>query len=88
MTDVINTVAKYVIALTVIVGCFLLVYQGKGDQTQPWALMGLIVGWIVRDSAGNSSAANVARIAAAQPTVTTTGQPPTTTVTPSPNPQP
>ena len=64
-TELLNAFAKYVIALAIIVGCFVLIYQGKGDQTQPWALMGLIVGWIVRDSAGNQATANVAKIAAA-----------------------
>ena len=82
MTDTINSVAKYVIALALILGCFVLVYQSKGDQTQPWTVIGLIAGWIIRDSAGNSAASNVATIAAAQPTVTTGGNPPRTTVSP------
>ena len=80
--DVLNSGAKYVIALTLIAGCFILIYQGKGDQTQPWTVIGLIAGWIIRDSAGNSAASNVATIAAAQPTVTTGGNPPRTTVSP------
>jgi hypothetical protein len=82
MREVIDTGAKYVIALVVIIGCFVLIYQGKGDQTQPWTVIGLIAGWIIRDSAGNSAASNVATIAASQPTVTTGGNPPRTTVTP------
>ena len=81
--DLLNSSAKYVIALALILGCFVLIYQGKGDQTQPWTVIGLIAGWIIRDSAGNSAAANVATIAAAQPTITTGGQPPRTTVAPS-----
>jgi hypothetical protein len=84
MTDQIQTVAKYVIALTVIVGCFVLIYQTRGDQVQPWTIIGLIVGWIIRDSAGNAATANMERLAAAQPTVTTTAGPPQrTTVTPA-----
>lgn len=86
MTDTLNAAAKYIIALSLIVGCFVLIYQGRGDQTQPWTVIGLIAGWIIRDSAGNSAAANVATIAASQPTVTTTAGPPQrTTVTPSEN---
>jgi hypothetical protein len=81
--DVLNNAAKYLIALTLIAGCFILIYQGKGDQTQPWTVIGLIAGWIIRDSAGNSAASNVARIASSQPTVTTGGNPPRTTVTPA-----
>jgi hypothetical protein len=83
MMDTLNSAAKYIIAITLIIGCFVLVYQAKGDQTQPWTVIGLIAGWIIRDSAGNSAAANVATIAAAQPTVTTGGQPPVTTVVPT-----
>jgi hypothetical protein len=78
--DLLNNAAKYLIALALIGGCFVLIYQGKGDQTQPWTVIGLIAGWIIRDSAGNSAAANVATIAAAQPTVTTTAGPPQRTV--------
>jgi hypothetical protein len=84
MREVIDTGAKYVIALVVIIGCFVLIYQGKGDQVQPWTVIGLVVGWIIRDSAGNSSAANVARIAASQPNVVASSGPPNTlSVTPS-----
>ncbi len=83
MIDTLNAASKYIIALALIVGCFVLVYQSKGDQTQPWTVIGLIAGWIIRDSAGNSAAANVATIAAAQPTITSGGVPPTTTVTPT-----
>jgi hypothetical protein len=84
--DYLNSGAKYVIALALIGGCFVLIYQGKGDQTQPWTVIGLIAGWIIRDSAGASAAANVATIAASQPTVTTSsGPPPSTTVAPSAN---
>jgi hypothetical protein len=83
MRDVIDTGAKYVIALVVVIGCLILVYQGRGDQTQPWTIMGLVIGWIIRDSAGASATRNATDIAASQPTVTTGGNPPRTTVTPS-----
>lgn len=83
MIETINGVAKYVIALVVIVGCLVLIYQSRGDQVQPWTIIGLIVGWIIRDSAGNAASADVQRIAAAQPTVTATGgNPPTARVDP------
>jgi hypothetical protein len=83
MREMIDTAAKYVIALVVVVGCLVLIYQSRGDPVQPWTIMGLIIGWIIRDSAGNSSSANLARLAASQPTVTTAGNPPSTTVSPS-----
>ena len=84
MNDLLQSVAKYAIALVVIIGCLLLIYQSRGDQVQPWTIIGLIVGWIIRDSAGNSATSNVERIAASQPTVTSTSGPPArTTVTPA-----
>ena len=85
VTDTIQTVAKYLIALTVIAGCFLIIYQAplEADLTQPWTIIGLIVGWIIRDSAANSATSDMQRIASAQPTITTGGIPPRTTVTPS-----
>lgn len=97
----IDTLAKYAIALAVIIGCFVLIgtsaplTQADGtifppDNTQPWSILALIVGWLIRDSAGNSATANVERIAAAQPTTTTTNAGPpvtSTTVRPS-NPDP
>ena len=83
-TNAIQVIAKYVIALGVIAGCFLIIYQAVqgADLTQPWTIIGLIVGWIIRDSAGTSAAGDVERIAAAQPTITTGGQPPQTTIAP------
>lgn len=85
MRESIDTIAKYAIALVVVVGCLVLIYMGRGDQTQPWTILGLVIGWIIRDSAGNTSSANLARVAASQPTVTTSAGPPaSTTVTPAP----
>jgi len=63
--ELIDTIAKYVIAAGVIVGCFLLIYNSIGDDVQAWTVIGLIVGWLIRDSAGNTASANTARIAAA-----------------------
>jgi hypothetical protein len=80
MREAIQTGAKYLIALVVIVGAFLLIYQGRGDQVQPWTVIGLIVGWIIRDSAGESATGLVERVQQAQPTVTTTAGPPQRTV--------
>lgn len=73
-SDLVNTFAKYAIALTVIVGCFVLIYQGKGDQVQPWTIIGLVVGWIIRDSSGQSATTNAVKtIAASQPNGTVIG---------------
>ncbi len=92
-SDLLQGVGKYLIAAAVVAGCFYVIATSqpldgvKPDLTQPWSVITLIVGWLIRDSAGNSAAANVATIAAAQPTTTVSGNPPRTTVAPS-DPQP
>jgi len=58
-SDVIQTIGKYLIALLTLGGCFFLLYTGSATDTQPWTVIGLIVGWIVRDSAGQSASLNV-----------------------------
>lgn len=63
--ELIDTIAKYLIALITVVACFFLIYQGRGDEVQAWLLLGLIVGWLIRDSAGNTASANTAKVAAA-----------------------
>ena len=63
--DLISTIGKYVIATVGLVGCLFLVYTARGDQTQPWIVVGLIVGWIVRDSAGQSATVNAVKTIAA-----------------------
>ncbi len=66
-SDAIQTLAKYVVAVAVIVGCFVLLYTAKATDTQPWTVIGLIVGWIVRDSAGQAATTNAVKtIQAAQ----------------------
>lgn len=69
-TELIQTVGKYVICVVVLVGCFVLLAPATGGtptNTQPWTVVGLIVGWIVRDSAGQSATTNAVKtIAAAQ----------------------
>ena len=65
--ELIDTVAKYVIALVVVGACFYIIATTAPgvDQTLPWSVVTLIVGWIIRDSAGNTASANTARVAAA-----------------------
>jgi hypothetical protein len=86
-TDTIQTLGKYLIAAIVLAGCFVLLYTGDATNTQPWTVIGLIVGWIVRDSAGQQATTNAVKtIAASQPTVTTTAGPPQTTTVSPPKP--
>ena len=72
--ELIDTIAKYIIALVVVGSCFFLIYQGRGDSVQAWTLLGLVVGWLIRDSAGNTASANTAKIAAAGAPVVITGE--------------
>ena len=72
--DIVQTIGKYVLALTAIVGCFVLiaVAPAGSNTSQNWAIVGLIVGWIVTDNATKSGANSAAKaIAAAAPTVPT-----------------
>jgi len=66
--DVIQTAGKYVIAIAVLVGCFGIIYQSAAgtDNSQSWTVIGLIVGWIVRDSAGQSATVNAVKTLQAQ----------------------
>jgi hypothetical protein len=59
--DLISTIGKYVIALAVIAGSFVIIYQ-DANNAQPWTVVGLIVGWIIRDSAGQSATSNAVRL--------------------------
>jgi len=83
--DLVDSLAKYVIAFTVVIGCFYQIHTGAAtDLTQAWAMLALIVGWLIRDTAGNSATANLVRAQAALPTVTTSAGPPqVTTVSPT-----
>jgi hypothetical protein len=62
-TDTLQTVGKYVIALAVLVGCFYLIATAAAgaDMSQAWTVIGLIVGWIVRDSAGQQATTNAVK---------------------------
>lgn len=56
--DLIDSLAKYLIAGIVIIGCLVLIGTGRGDQVQPWTIIGLVIGWIIRDNAGSSATSN------------------------------
>ena len=62
-SDVIQTVGKYLIALAALGGCFYLVATAAAGtgMSQAWTVIGHIVGWIVRDSAGQSATTNAVR---------------------------
>lgn len=77
-----DRLALYAISTLVLIGCFALIWASKGQEEQVWLAVGLVLGNLFRSEAGNSAASNVERIAAAQPTVTTGGNPPRTTVSP------
>ncbi len=70
-SDTIQAIAKYVVAVVVLIGAFAIIGIDTPqhlDATAPWGVIGLIVGWIVRDSAGQSATSNAVKItAAAQP---------------------
>jgi hypothetical protein len=60
--DLVRTLATYAIAVLILLGAFVLIYTAKGDPSQSWLVVGAIVGYIFRDSAGAQATANVSRI--------------------------
>jgi hypothetical protein len=66
-TDLISVIGKYLVALVALVGCLLLVSTApSGTNTaEDFTVIGLIVGWIVRDSAGQSATVNAVKTIAA-----------------------
>ena len=75
--NLIDSTAKYVIAAMIVIGCFVLIYQGRGgDVTLPWAQIALVTGWLIRDSAGAAATANAVKVQNAMPTTTLTAGPP------------
>jgi N-acetyl-anhydromuramyl-L-alanine amidase AmpD len=74
--DLVRTLATYAIAVLILLGAFVLIYTAKGDPSQSWLVVGAIVGYIFRDSAGAQATANVSRInASAQPSQVVNAQP-------------
>ena len=83
--DTLQLVATYAIAALILLGGFLIIRdpaQTDAQKTQAWLLIGLVAGYIFRDAGGASATRSAISVAAAQPTVTTGGNPPRTTVTP------
>lgn len=68
-SDLIATLGKYVIALAVLIGSFVVISQDTANASA-WGVVGIVVGWIVRDSAGTSATTNAVKtIAAVTPPV-------------------
>ena len=85
----VRVIGTYTLLTIALVGCFALIYFGRGNEEQAWPVILLIIGALVRDAASIQSAQSTERIAAAtvasQPTVTTTTAGPpqqTTTIDP------
>ena len=89
MQNGVRIVGTYTLLVIALLGCFSLIYFGRGNEEQAWPVILLIIGALVRDAASIQSAQSTERIAAAtisaQPTVTTTTSGPprqTTTIDP------
>lgn len=61
--DTIQIVATYAIALLILAGSFVLIYQGIGDTAQAWLAVGLVAGYVFRDAGGNAGARNAEKVA-------------------------
>lgn len=69
-SDTLQTLGKYLIALVILGGCFFLINSsGPTVDHSPYVgLIGLIAGWIVRDSSGASATSNAIKTVAAATT--------------------
>jgi len=61
--DDVQVVMTYVIALLILSGAFVLIYQNIGDTSQAWLAVGLVAGYVFRDAGGNAAARNAAKVA-------------------------
>jgi uncharacterized membrane protein len=66
-TDTLSTIGKYVIAAGIIAICGYIVATATSESnlTQAWSAMFLIIGWIIRDSAGQQATTNAVKTIAA-----------------------
>lgn len=81
--DLIQLIATYLVAVLILIGAFILIFAARGDSGQAWLAIGTVLGYIFRDAGGDAATRSVERIQASQPTMTTSGNPPITTVTPA-----
>lgn len=73
MGTTIRMAGTYLLLLIGLVGCFALIFFGRGNEEQAWPVILLILGALVRDAASIQSANSTERIAAATaPAATTT----------------
>jgi hypothetical protein len=78
--DVIRVLATYILGAMVLIGCFTFIFTSRGDPTQAWTLAGVIVTALIVGQAKDRSFAAGAEAGSTIPTVTTSGNPPTTRV--------
>lgn len=62
MNTDIRTLLTYAIGALVLVGAFVLIYQGRGDSGQAWLAVGAVLGYVFRDAGGAAAASNAAMI--------------------------
>jgi hypothetical protein len=83
--DTLRTLFTYIVAVLILIGAFVLIFDARGDAGQAWLAVGAVLGYVFRDAGGASATGQVLRIQAAQPTATVTSGPPATaTVAPGP----
>lgn len=63
--ELVRTIATYAIAVLVLAGAFLLIYQGRGDTSQAWLAIGAVLGYTFRDAGGAAATSQAVKVAQA-----------------------
>lgn len=63
-SEMLRVVATYLIAVLVLLGAFLLIYQGRGDEPQAWLAIGAVLGYVFHDASNAAATTHAVRVAA------------------------
>lgn len=66
-SDTIRLLASYVIAILVLAGAFVLIYENRGDSGQAWLAIGAVLGWAFNRESSAASARQTERAIAITP---------------------
>ena len=62
--DTIRLLASYLIAVLVLAGAFVLIYENRGDSGQAWLAVGAVLGWAFNRESSAAAARQTERAAA------------------------
>lgn len=56
--ELVRTIATYLIAVLVLIGSFVIIYQGRGDVGTAQIALGAVLGYVFRDAGGAAAVRN------------------------------